>query len=149
MDKDVLLLLQGHAAKRKLAQSFQVEGTGQANHPSSAILTGTQFLQFEQASKQNNKPFRETFREYERVRRRTATAIRPPQPHQMKRDLTVSGFVFTLVSVGAIVAAYTDQPIFWFLVGPAPVAVLETVRTFLRHRLRRHEGLLEFYEPDR
>ena len=54
----------------------------------------------------------------------------------MKRDLTVSGFVFTLLLVGSILAAYTDQPVFWLLIGPAPVAALHTIRTFLRYRLR-------------
>jgi hypothetical protein len=34
----------------------------------------------------------------------------------MKRDLTVSGFVLALVSVGVLLSAYTDQPIFWLLV---------------------------------
>jgi cob(I)alamin adenosyltransferase len=66
----------------------------------------------------------------------------------MKQDLTVSGFVFMLVLVGAILAAYTDQPIFWLLIGAAPVAVLHTIRTFSRRRLRRREGLLGFYERD-
>jgi hypothetical protein len=67
----------------------------------------------------------------------------------MKRDLTVSTFVFTLVLVGAILAAYTDQPIFWLLIGPAPVAVLHTIRAFLQERVNRREGLLEFYERNR
>jgi hypothetical protein len=39
----------------------------------------------------------------------------------VKRDLTVSGFVFALVSVGVILAAYTEGPLFWLLIGPAPV----------------------------
>ena len=60
----------------------------------------------------------------------------------MRRDLTVSGFVFTLVLVGVILAANTDRPIFWLLIGPAPVAVLHTIRTFLKQLLRRQEVLL-------
>jgi len=67
----------------------------------------------------------------------------------MKRDLTVSGFVFALVLVGVILAANTEQPVFWLLIGPAPVAVLHTTRTFLRQVLRRHEGPLAFYERNR
>jgi hypothetical protein len=54
----------------------------------------------------------------------------------MKRDLTVSGFVFALVLVGVILAANTEQPVFWLLIGPAPVAVLHTTRTFLRQVLK-------------
>ena len=66
----------------------------------------------------------------------------------MKPDMTVSGFVFTLVLVAAILAPFTDRPVFWLLIGPAPVAVLHTIRRFLRRRLRRQEGLLEFYHRD-
>ena len=36
----------------------------------------------------------------------------------MKRDLTVSGFVFALVLIGVILAANTEQPVFWLLIGP-------------------------------
>ena len=67
----------------------------------------------------------------------------------MKGDLTVSGFVFTLVLVGVILAAHTDRPVFWLLIGPIPVAVLYTIRTFLRQLLRRQENLLAFYKRDR
>jgi hypothetical protein len=45
----------------------------------------------------------------------------------MKRDLTVSGFVFALVLVDVILAANTDMPIFWLLIGLAPVAVLDDI----------------------
>ena len=149
MDKDVSLLLQGYAAKRKLAQLFQVEGPGQANHPSAAIVTRDPVPAVRTDSKQNSKPLRETRREDGVLRRRTATAIQTRQPEQVKRELTVSGFVFTLVLVGAILAAYTDRPVFWLLIGPAPVALLHTIRTFQRKRLRRQEGLLKLYERDR
>jgi hypothetical protein len=62
--------------------------------------------------------------------------LRASQQNQMKRDLTVSGFVFALVLVGVNLAADTEQPVFWLLIGPAPVAVLHTMRTFLRQVLR-------------
>ena len=71
------------------------------------------------------------------------------QPGQMKRDLTVSGFVFTLVLVGAILAANTERPLFWLLIGPIPFAVVHTIGTFLRQRPSRQKDLLESYEPDR
>ena len=99
----------------------------------------------EQASKQ----FRENCGKHGFVRSRVRTALRASEPGQMKRDLTESGFVFILVLVGAILTAYTERPVFWLLIGPAPVAALHTLRTFLRQRLRRQEGLLEFYKRDR
>jgi hypothetical protein len=125
----VSFLLESDTAKRRLARLF---GSGT---PGCAART---------SSEQNNN----TFPEYRCTRRpvsdRTRTAIRTSESGQKKRDLTVSSFVFTLVLVGTIVAAYTDQPLFWLLIGPAPVAVFHIISTFLRQRLRRQKGLIDF-----
>jgi hypothetical protein len=78
----------------------------------------------------------EFFREYRRtrtpVRSRTRIAIPTIESGQTKRDLTVSSFMLALVLVGVIVAAHTDRPVFWLLIGPTPFVVLHTTRTFLR-----------------
>jgi hypothetical protein len=66
----------------------------------------------------------------------------------MKRDLTVSGFVFALVLVGVILAANTEQPVFWLLIGPAPMAVLHTMRTFRRQVPRPASQRSEAVETD-
>ena len=149
MNNHISLLLEGDVARRKLAQLFQSEGLGQATHASTPTVTHDSIRTIRTDIEQNSKPFRETCREHGLARSRTPTAQRVRQPGQMKRDLTVSSFVFTLVLVGAILAAYTDRPVFWLLIGPAPVAVLHTIRTFLRRRLRRQGDLLEFCERDR
>ena len=88
------------------------------------------------AIEQNSKAFRVNFRKYGFAPNRTPTVSRASQQDQMKRDLTVSGFVFALVLVGVILAANTEQPAFWLLIGPAPVAILHTTRTFLRQMLK-------------
>jgi hypothetical protein len=149
MNEEITLLLQGYEAKRKLAQLFQSEGLGQATQLSTAIVTLDSIPAVRTGIEQNSKPLRETCREHGLVRSRTPTALQTRQPGQMKRDLTGSGFVFTLVLMGAILAAYTDRPVFWLLIGPAPVAILHSIGTFLRQRLRRQEDLLEFYERDK
>jgi hypothetical protein len=149
MNNHVSLLLEAEAAKRKLAQLFQSEGLGQANDPSTAIVAGESIPAIQTDLEQASKQFRENCGEHGFVRSRAQTALRASQPGQMKRDLSGSGFVFILVLVGAILAGYTDRPVFWLLIGPAPVAVLHTLRTFLRQRLRRQEGLLQLSERDR
>ena len=88
------------------------------------------------AIEQNSKAFRENFRKYGLAPNRTPTMLRASRQDQMKRDLTVSGFVFALVLVGVMLAANTEQPAFWLLIGPAPVAILHTTRTFLRQVLK-------------
>ena len=88
------------------------------------------------AIEQNSRAFRENFRKHGLAPSWTPTVLRASQQDQMKRDLTVSGFIFALVLVGVILAANTEQPVFWLLIGPAPVAILHTMRTFLRQVLR-------------
>ena len=149
MNDHASLLLQGYAAKRKLAESFQSEGLEQANQPPIAIAAHESIAAVQTDIKQSSKLFREDCRPHGLDRNWTPTALRTSQPGQRKRDLTVSGFVFTLVLVGVILAAHTDRPVFWLLIGPAPFAVLHTTRTFLRQLLRRQEGLLAFSEWDR
>src|SRR5271169_3853946 len=54
--------------------------------------------------------------------------------------------MLALVLVGVVVAAHTDHPAFWLLIGPTTFAVLHTTRTFLRERVIRREGPLMFLQ---
>ena len=147
MNDYVSLLLQGCAAKRKLAELFQSEGFGQENQPPIAIAAHESVPSVQSGIRQTSESFRENCRKHGLIRNRIP--LRTSQPGQKKRDLTVSGLVFALVLIGVILAANTEQPVFWLLIGPVPVAVLHTLRAFLRQVLRRHEGPLAFYERDR
>jgi hypothetical protein len=140
MNNHISFLLEAEAAKRRLAQLFQSERLGRANHRSTAIVTRDSSRAVRTDTKQNSKMSQEDRRE------RTRTALPTRQPCQMKRDLTVSSFVLALVSVGVLLAAYTDQPVFWLLIGSTPLGVLYTIRTFLRLRVNRRHGLLVVYE---
>jgi hypothetical protein len=100
-------------------------------------------------SKQNSKMSQENRRERTPVRGRKRTAIPTIGSGDIKRDLTVSSFMLALVLVGVVVAAHTDHPVFWLLIGPTPFAVLHTTRTFLRQRVIRLEGPLMFCKRDR
>jgi hypothetical protein len=142
MSNHVSFLLEAKAAKRRLAQLFQSEQLGRANHRSTAIVARDSSRAARTDTKQNSKMSQENRRE------RTRTAVPTRQPCRMKRDLTVSSFVLALVLVGVLLAAYTDQPVFWLLIGPTPFAVLHTTRTFLRQRVIRREGLLMFCKRD-
>ncbi len=146
---DVSLLLETDAAKRRLAHLLESDTLGRSDQPSKAIAA---LDEAGQTGKPRNK-IATRMQEYGCPHRpagdRTRTTTSVTESGQIRKDLTVSSLVFTLVFVGAILAANTDQPIFWLLIGPAPVAVLHTIMTLLRQRLRRREGLLEFYERHR
>ena len=100
-------------------------------------------------SKQNSKMSQENRRERTPVRSRTRTAIPTIGSSDTKRDLTVSSFMLALVLVGVVIAAHTNHPVFWLLIGPTAFAVLHTTRTFLRQRVIRREGPLMFCKRDR
>jgi hypothetical protein len=141
MNNYISFLLEADAAKRRLAQLFGSEGQ--------AIIR-QRFVAYESScaartdTKQNNKTFLEWLCAHRLVRDWTRTAPPTRQPGQIKRDLSVSSFVLAVVSVGVLLAAYTDRPVFWLLIGPAPLAVLHTLRTFLRQGLKRPEDYSSF-----
>jgi Flp pilus assembly protein TadB len=149
MSNHISFLFEAEAAKRRLTQVFQSEQLGRANHRSTAIVTRDSSCAARTATKQNNKMSQENRREHGLTRERTRPAIPTSRPRQMQRDLTLSSFVLALVSVGVLLAAYTDQPVFWLLIGSAPLGVLHTIRTFLRLRVNRRERLLVLNERGR
>jgi Flp pilus assembly protein TadB len=148
MSNHISLLLEAEAAKRRLAQSFQSEELDRATHQSTAIVTRDSSGAAWRDSKQNSKMSQENRRKRTPARSRTRTAIPTIGSGDIKRDLTVSSFMLALVVVGVVVAAHTDHPVFWLLVGPTPIAVLHTTRTFLRQRVIRREGPLMFWKRD-
>jgi hypothetical protein len=112
MNDHLCLLLQGYAAKRKLAELFQSEGFVQEDQPPIAIVAHELIPAVQIGIKQSRKSFQENRRKHRLVHNPTPTALRTNQQGQVKRDLTVSGFVFALVLVGIILATNTDVPVF-------------------------------------
>jgi hypothetical protein len=133
----VSFLLEASAAKRRVGQLFESEMLGRADHLSTAIISCDSNHAIRTNEKQNNKAFREQLRAHRLVRDRISTVLAIRQPSQVKRDLTMSSFVLVLVLVGVLLAASTDRPVFWLLIGPAPLAALHTLRTFLRQGPKR------------
>jgi hypothetical protein len=48
------------------------------------------------------------------------------------KDMSAFSIVLMLLLLGIFAAAYTDRPVFWLLIGPAPLAVGYTLITFFR-----------------
>jgi len=137
MSNHISLLLEAEAASRRLAQLFQSEKLDRATHQSTAIVTRDSSGAARRDSKQNSKMSQENRRERTPVRSRTRTAVPTIGSGDIKRDLNVSSFMLALVLAGVVVAAHTDHPVFWLLIGPTPFAVLHTTRAFLRQRVIR------------
>jgi hypothetical protein len=149
MNNYVSFLLEAGAAERRMAQLFQSEELHPAEHRSTAFATRDTSRATRTDTEQHSQLFRENRHQHELTYAQRRAAPPAKQSSQMKRDLSVSAFVLALVSVGVLLSAYADQPAFWLLVGPVPLGVLHTIRTVLRLRVNRREGLLVVYEPDR
>ena len=50
------------------------------------------------------------------------------------RDMSSFSFTLTLLLSGTIAAANADQPLFWLLIGPTPLAIGLAAAVFLRPR---------------
>ena len=148
MSNYISLLLEAEAANRRLARLFQSEEIDRATQQSISIVTADANGAARREPKQNSKMPQENRHERTPVRSRTRTVIPNTGSGATKRDLTVSSFMLALVLVGIVVAAHSDHPVFWLLVGPTPIAVLHTTRTFLRQRVIRREGPLMFWKRD-
>jgi hypothetical protein len=150
MNNYVSYLLAANAAKRRLTQLFESESLGSADYESTTIVA----RDHNGAARTNAEQNSDEVRGYNSSQRWLVpnlikTAIPSKKSNQVRRDLTVSGLALALVFSGAVVSAHTDRPAFWLLVGPAPFAVAYTLRTCLRQRLVRRDGLLIFCERNR
>ena len=142
MSNYISLLLEAEAANRRLTQLFQSEELDRASQQSISMVTRDS--NGGARREQNSKMPQENRHERTPVRNRTRTVIPNVGSGATKRDLTVSSFMLALVLAGVVVAAHTDHPVFWLFIGPTPVAVLHTIRAFLRQRVIRREGPVMF-----
>jgi hypothetical protein len=55
-------------------------------------------------------------------------------PRNGKRDMSGFSFVLILMLISEIAALQTDNPVFWLLVGPTPLALALASSRVLRYR---------------
>jgi len=134
------LHLEADRARRRLTQAFQDQ---RAESLPPASIEGT----VKEQEKAANRPQLSTQRDVLLDLR--PNAAYPNTSNSARRDMRASSFALTLLLFATIAAAHTDQPAFWLLIGPAPLAVGFAVvalfrRRFdlpaLRRRNRRSEG---------
>jgi hypothetical protein len=147
MSNYISLLLEAAAANRRLAHLFQSEKVDQATCQSIAMVTRDS--SGAARGDRNNKMPQESRQGRTQVSNRTRTVIPNLGSGATRRDLSVFSFMLALMLAGVVVAAHTDHPVFWLLIGPIPVAILYTTRTFLRQRVIRRKRSPMFTRPAR
>src|ERR1700742_388719 len=122
MSNYISLLLEAAAANRRLAHLFQSE---RVDGPTSQPITmATHDSGGVARREKDNKMPQENYHERTMVSTRTKTTSRDLGSGATQRDLSFFSFTLALVLAGVVVAAHTDDPVFWLLVGPIPVAIL-------------------------
>jgi hypothetical protein len=60
--------------------------------------------------------------------------LAPAQNDRTENDMSASTITLTLLLLATIAAVHSDQPTFWLLIGPAPLASGLAALTFLRRK---------------
>jgi hypothetical protein len=63
-------------------------------------------------------------------------------------DMNVSSVIFTLVLLGTILAGHTEHPVFWLLVGPAPLSIGFTAIIVLRRGVGQNQNIAKSRSAD-
>jgi hypothetical protein len=117
-------ILEAQRAKQRLARVFQARP---ARHAVNLSLTNVERAparndQLDAANRPRVSP------EISRPR------VGPNGSYWRREDMGALSFTLTLLLLGTVAAAQTDQPGLWLLVGPAPLAVGLAAVAFLRRR---------------
>lgn len=133
----VTYLLEVSAAKRRLARLLESEVPGRASR------RPTEFCDRHRSIRSDGghicKRFLKQNGADSRVRDGTTVVRATARPPCGMRDLSTSSFLLALVLVGVVLAGLSDRPVFWLLIGPAPVGLLHTLSIFWRQRLNNRQ----------
>jgi hypothetical protein len=119
------LHLEADRAQRRLTQAFRDQ---RAKSLPPASIDGTVKEQEEAANRPQLSRQRDVLLDL-----RPNTAY-PNTPNSARSDMSATSFTLTLLLFATIAAAHTDQPAFWLLIGPAPLAVGFAVIALFRRR---------------
>jgi hypothetical protein len=145
----VSVLLETDAAKRRLSELFDAETLRPVDCQSAALGDSERTWAPRPTTEKYNNTLQEHGCTQTLARARTRPVVATLEPSLTKGDMSVFGFMLTVVMVGVVLAAHSDRPLFWLLIGPTPLIVIHAVRTLLRWRMIRREGLLTFSERNR
>jgi hypothetical protein len=90
-----------------------------------------------------NYPYPDLFIDIQSAQRRLAKSWGSngkPIKRSLKRynrdqsDMSPFSFILTLLLIGTVAATYSNDPAFWLLIGPAPLAAVFTATTVFRRR---------------
>ena len=140
--------LEAKWAKQRLVQSFQSGPDRHADSPSPPI-TKTVPVGYDQKEAANRPSLsQELSRLLNGLRDLAKNATAPKRFGWTKRDMSAFSFSLTLLLLGTIAGTKTNNPVFWLLIGPAPLSAGFMVLMFFRQRFNRRIPFVAFGKRD-
>jgi hypothetical protein len=124
--------LDAKLAKQRLVQSFQSGPDRHADSLSPPITKTASVGNDQKEAAKRPSLSQELSRLGLRELPKNGTA--PKRSDWTKRDMSAVSFSVTLLLLSTIAAANTNHPVFWLLIGPAPLAAGFTLLMFFRVR---------------
>jgi hypothetical protein len=129
--------LDAKRAKHRLVRSFQSRPDRHADSLSRPITKSAAVANDQKEAAKRPSLSQELSRLRKGLNDLAKNATPPKRSARTKRDMSAFSFSLALLLLGTIAAANTNHPMFWLLIGPAPLAAGFTVLTFFRQRFSR------------
>ena len=123
------LVIDSRVARRQLAQEFESGVDSKTQRRVSPVRNRRLATAPQKNASEGKAPCRDLVRSIASLIHRTRS--RKTQSDIPKRDISGFGFLLILMLLCEIAAAQTDNPVFWLLVGPTPLALAFTANRFL------------------
>ena len=140
-----LLYLDVQAAKQGLTRSLQEGLSPLGDNPFPATANNVPVAKGQPRIAKRSAPSTE-FTRSRRALNNPATPLK--RSGLTGNDMSTFSFSLTLLLLGTIAAADTNHPVFWLLVGPAPLVAGFTILMFFRKRVSRRGLFIIFGNRD-
>jgi len=131
------LVVDSRLARRQLAQEFEPGADSETKRRVSLVSDRSLATAPQKNAGEGNTSYRDIVRSLTKFVYRTRSRELVKAPGPAKRDISGFGFVLVVMLLCEIAAAQTDDPAFWLLLGPTPLALGFTANRLLRNRSTR------------
>ena len=126
------LVIDSRVARRQLAQEFESGVDSNTQRPVSSGRNRSLATAPQKKASEGKAPYSDPVRSIASFIHRTRS--RKTQSDIPKRDISGFGFLLILMLLCEVAAAQTNNPVFWLLVGPTPLALAFTANRFFQYR---------------
>jgi hypothetical protein len=131
------LLVESRLARRRLAQAFESGADSESKHQFLPVSDRTLATVAQKNHCKDETPIGDPVRSTTSFVHSRSGGTFAKQPGTTKRDVNGFSFILILLLLSEITASQTDNPVFWLLIGPTPLALIFAATRLLRYRSTR------------